>query len=118
MERKFQEMMYTFKYVERNGRAQGNSWSMRQTTVYHQRTTEGTDLWIILHPKTESVFQRRLERLFWDVQSTANVRLNPATVHLLLFSSYIENWRWYLSQLSETFIDAVSLNRILYTRWV
>ena len=110
---KLQEMMYTFKYVERNGRAQGNNWSIRQTTVYYQRTTEGADFWIILHPKPESVFQRRLEKLFSDVQSTASVRLNPATVHLLLFSSYMENWRWYLSQLSETFIDAVSLSQIV-----
>ena len=99
--------MYTLKYVERNGRPQGNNWSIRQTVVYHQHTADNTDTWIILLPKAESVFQRRLATVFSDTRSARAVQLDPTAVHLLLFSSYIENWRWYLGQLSETFLDAV-----------
>ena len=99
--------MYTYKYVERNGRSQGNNWSIRQTIVYHQRAADGMAIWIILHPKSRSVFQGRLFKAFSDMQTAVEIHSDPEILHVMLISSYIENWRWYLSQLSEKFQDAV-----------
>ena len=101
--------MYTLKHVERNNRPQGNNWSTRQTIVYHQKTGEvnGTEIWIFLHPKPESVFHKRIMNGVSDVHKAWQLFSRPLNVHLLLLSCYIENWRWYLAQLSETFADAV-----------
>ena len=101
------ETMYTLKYVEKNGRAQGNIWSIRQTIVYHKHAVDGNDSWILLHPKEGSVFQKRLATALSDIGRAEEIQSDPAVVHLMLFSSYLENWRWYLAQLSETFLNSV-----------
>ena len=106
----FAEMMYTYKYVERNGRSQGNNWSIRQTTVYHQHAADGTDTWIILHPRANSVFETRLFKVLSNADNAAQIQADPNVINLLLLSSYNENWRWYLGQLSETFQNAVWSN--------
>lgn len=101
------EMMYTLKYAEKNGRPQGNPYSIRQTALYHQYTTDGAHMWITLHPKNNSAFYTRLKNVLLANGGVTYLKQNPFGLHVLLLSSYIDNWKRYLSQLSEDFLDSV-----------
>lgn len=101
------EMMYLYKYAERNQRSQGNPWSIRQTIVYQQISREGSHVWIVLHPRVSSVFHTRLQNLLTQPENVKILCKNPGNLHVLLISSYTDNWRWYLEQLGEGFVHTV-----------
>lgn len=100
-------MMYTLKYAEENGRSRGNKYSIRQTAIYHQYSTDDTHLWIILHPKNNTAFYTSLRNALLVNRGVSQLKKNPLGFHALLFSSYAPNWKQYLSHLSQDFLDSV-----------
>ena len=102
------ETMYLYKYAERNQRPNKNPWSIRQTVLYQQVSKDGFHIWIVLHPKINSAFYTRLRDSLLQVESLKALYQNPWNLHLLLISSYTDNWRWHLDQLGGDFVKTVT----------
>lgn len=103
------EMQYRLSYVEEHTRPNSKSWVIRQMGVYHRfYPGSGRSLWIFLHPKPDSLVQRRLETAItqWE-QSRASLK-SWYLVHILVLSSYFNDWRWYLKSLSAQIENIVS----------
>ncbi|KAH6682672.1 hypothetical protein B0J14DRAFT_673055 [Halenospora varia] len=102
------EISYQLRYMENNRRLHGDPWSLRQTGVYHQYSGRGDDdtknLWVLLHPVNESVVCSRLESAASSDLGVEEMKFNPMRLHLLIFSSYIDNWRLYLHDITRQFL--------------
>jgi hypothetical protein len=105
------DITYQVNYVEENLRKSQDKWSFRHTGVYHHHTLQ-FDLFIILHPNNYSVLEGRLLKLLKvdsNTMTESNVsqlnafREDPYRLHLLVMSSFFDNWRWYLRYLGESF---------------
>lgn len=98
-------MSYQLMYVEKNGRKPPKDpWSMRQTGVFHQySSSNNTSLFIFLHPMKNSVAQRRLEALFEKGDRAGALSQEAMDIHVLLFSSYLNNWQVYIEELARIF---------------
>jgi hypothetical protein len=116
---------YQVNYFEKNHRGVNNPWSFRHTGVYHQHSTNG-DLFVILHSNEHPVFEQRLQALV-NVQPSDNAMeteltgpqerpfptnildlcTNPHLLHVLVISSVIDNFRWYLRFISDQWDDEV-----------
>ncbi|KAF2671065.1 hypothetical protein BT63DRAFT_207541 [Microthyrium microscopicum] len=101
---------YLLNYVEENHRNPSKPWSFRRTAVYHDQQAD-FDFFLLLHPNNTDTFSRRVERLFMpsiprevnlDAQKLA---LDPSRLHLLVLSSYVENWRPYITFLADSWED-------------
>ncbi|KUJ18809.1 uncharacterized protein LY89DRAFT_780813 [Mollisia scopiformis] len=103
------ETSYQLRYVERNERAHGDPWSVRQTGVYHKisgvGTTGLTNMWMLLHPMPNSKAYRRLQESTSEDDAGEAVDADPLRLHLLVFSSYIDNWRLYLHDMTRQFLE-------------
>ncbi|KAL1979978.1 hypothetical protein VTN96DRAFT_4843 [Rasamsonia emersonii] len=109
---------YQMNYVEENFRDPHNPWSFRHTGVYHQHQHDDHplqfDLFVLLHPNQSSVLDAQvLEWLGIDpsktplaTSSSTSDMPDPERLHLLVLSSFLDNWRWYLRYLGERFNDA------------
>jgi hypothetical protein len=97
---------YLFRYVEKRG----YSWRMRQTGMYHaySRATD-SNLWIILHPREKSEFQTRLAGLVSEPGTVQALVSQPHRVHALLFTSYFDNFRWWLKEIGDKFSEGVCI---------
>jgi hypothetical protein len=62
-----------------------------------------SNVWIVLHPGQNTIFQTRLENLVTESGSAEAVIAQPTRVHALLFMSYFDNWRWFLQDKGEDF---------------
>jgi hypothetical protein len=100
---------YLLRYVEKNGRSwSSNPWSIRRTGVYHRFCPKTkSSVFIFLHPKEQTKLQERIRSLCTRGESSMPWA-NPMRFHLLLLSSYLDNWRWYLSDLGRDFLKTVS----------
>jgi hypothetical protein len=100
-------MNYLFRYPEEDF---AGIWRIRQTGVYH-RTVDKEDakaeLWILLHPRQDSPFQKTLNA--WAAEQASSLEGNYADLKLssFLFASYFDNWRWYLNDLATEYEAAV-----------
>ena len=95
------DMSYLLRYAEQD--SSGHPWRIRQTGVFHRYCiilNEQSNLWILMHPKPNSKFERAIE----DLDTAFQWRQN---LDFLLFSSYFSNWRWYLENLSAEFESIV-----------
>lgn len=113
------DISYQMNYVEENFRDPHNPWSFRHTGVYHQHQHDDHplqfDLFVLLHPNQSSVLDAQvLEWLGIDpsktplaTSSSTSDMPDPERLHLLVLSSFLDNWRWYLRYLGERFNDAV-----------
>lgn len=102
------DICYLYRYVERNGRSPGNPWSIRQTGVYHRYSpTDVSNFWLLLHPLVDSMAQKRLNKLYSTQNSFVHLKANALGLHILLISSYSDNWRWYLKDLGIAFTKIV-----------
>jgi hypothetical protein len=108
------DIFYQFSYVEQNNRKNGSPWSMRQTGVYHRfsETSKLGDLgaenlWLLLHPMRNSKAQTRLGVAAEKI-GARDMALDPLRLHVLIMSSYIDNWRWYLHDIKRRSIELVS----------
>lgn len=87
--------------MEPNDHAQGEKWSERQIGVYHRFSLAPNtkDIMILLHPMLESKAQKRLDNMFSEGKYNGTSITNPLRLHLLIFSIYMDNWRWYMDEL-------------------
>jgi hypothetical protein len=108
------DMCYLMVYVEETPGKRKASWPVRQTVVFHRFTlsSEG-NLWILIHPTSNSVLQQRLEAFVFGDSSFLE-KAGCLKLHLLAFSSYLENWRWYLKALSDEFEEIVKHLQKIY----
>lgn len=104
---------YQLRYVEPNHREHGRRWSERQVGVYHQRRDESNIL-ILLHALPASRLQARLEEPCYseakDVCTISSHR--PLNIHVIIISTYIDEWRWYLDDIGRACADLASLGLI------
>lgn len=107
------DISYQINYVEENLRKGQDPWSFRHTGVYHRHSPD-LDLFILLHPNQYSVIEARLfQRLGIAPEPTSyqilpNWNFNdqePYRLHLLVLSSFFDNWRWYFRYLGDQFSD-------------
>jgi hypothetical protein len=103
------EICYQFKYPERNNATRGFPWSMRNTEVYNSLSTteRGKCFWLILHPMNAAEAQLRIETEIAGHERGQRLEANPVYLHLLLLTTYIDNWRDFLSYLGEIYQDKV-----------
>lgn len=102
------DMQYLFAYAENNA-AQGNvPWTIRQTCVFHRYNPAGSgNLWIFFHARPRSKMQQQIEA---EITSQhAGVSKRWYSMHLLVLSAYIGNWRWCIRSLGEEIEKTVSL---------
>ncbi|PYI31514.1 hypothetical protein BP00DRAFT_343708, partial [Aspergillus indologenus CBS 114.80] len=108
---------YQINYVEEKHHPRGLLWSWRHTGVYHHHYVssggEQSDLFILLHPTEDGVYERRIQNEL-QLQSTQRIPSEshtdrehrshlPAALHSLALSSFSGNWRWYLRDLGRKF---------------
>lgn len=105
------EISYQFRYAEENRRSPDLPWSVRQTGVYHHHCAEGRfDLFILLHPIEDSLFEQQVTNLAILQSSQAELASlveNPYRLHIMPFALYLDNWRWYFRFLGEQFQEKV-----------
>lgn len=109
--------MYHIRYAEPNGRGGTFPWSIRQTGVYHHshKERDKPDLFIVLQPTKHPSFDNKLSWLAGN-SNEARVGLqalktNPRLWHILLFSTYSADWRWYLRVLGQQCTNKVGYHR-------
>jgi hypothetical protein len=86
--------MYLVRYHELR---EQTSWKLRQTGLYHSYlSATDSNLFILLHPCEDSIFQTRLELIVGDLCRTKDLLARPLAVHELLFEAYSGNWRKFL----------------------
>jgi hypothetical protein len=112
------EMQYRISYVEEVP----GGFATRQTGVYHHFVPNGPgSLWIFLNPRPRSILQTRLEKVARDAHTREISDQEWELMHLLVLSSYLGDWRWYLKSLSaeierivsDDFISKCSLQHCL-----
>lgn len=83
---------------------------MRQVGVYHQHAPmggkPGSSLWIFLHAKPNSAIQNRVE-------SSVVTHNSVLQIHMIVLSTHLKSWRWYLHSLNTEFEKIVSLKQIV-----
>ena len=102
--------MYRLLYIEKNGRrAPRDPWSVRQTGVFHEIQSNHRDnCYILIHPMVNSTVQSRLNGLLTHPNTSQLFNQNPLMIHVLIFSSYLENWQPYMESISQTYKSLVS----------
>lgn len=100
---------YQINYVEENLRDGKDPWSFRHTGIYHHHASD-FDLYVLLHPNQHSVVETRLFQILGIESSTVSHHTRPLDfsqgpyqLHLLLLSSFFDNWRWYFQYLGDRF---------------
>lgn len=109
------DISYQINYVEENLRKGQGPWSFRHTGVYHRHSPD-LDLFILLHPNQYSVIEARLFQRLGIAPETTSYQIlpnwnfddqEPYRLHLLVLSSFFDNWRWYFRYLGDQFSDEV-----------
>lgn len=99
------EMQYRLSYVEEVP----GGFATRQTGVFHRFVPNGPgNLWIFLNPRPKSTLQARLENVVRETDTGRTSRQEWELTHLLVLSSYLGDWRWYLKSLSAEIEHIVS----------
>lgn len=102
-------------YAEKVEEAKPPFWTIRQTGVFHRYDPAARrSIWIILNPMPHSKVQRRLDQAAavgngWGQHSS----IDWHHLHLLVISSYLVNWRWYLNDLNDNISQSVSFEHLL-----
>jgi hypothetical protein len=96
--------------MEPNYRRKGKEgWSLRQTGVYHRyESNTKSSTCFLMHPREESTAQNQLNARFDADGATSLLKNDPLDFHVLLLSSYFENWQLYLNELTKEFKPLVS----------
>ena len=95
------EICYQLKYIEKNDHKQGARWSERQVGVYHRFGKGEKAILILLHTSPSTELQRRIENLFPNEKSSIKELLPPLVLHVLILSTYLDNWRWALQDYAQ-----------------
>ena len=102
--------MYRLLYIEKNGRrAPRDRWSVRQTGIFHNvRLNQQDNCYILIHPMINSAVENRLDGLLTQPNAAQLFDQNPLMIHVLILSSYLENWQPYMETISQTYKSLVS----------
>lgn len=104
------DICYQLRYMEPKEHDQGRRWSERQIGVYHsfdpRRILPATV--ILLHATRSSRLQQRVENAFEDGLFTSEIGSCHMTIHLMILSTYLSKWRWYMDELGLDCLDLVS----------
>lgn len=104
---KIKDIAYILVYTEESRDERRSSWPIRQIGVFHRYMPKSAkSLWIFVNPMVKSIFQKRLESTI--SRRNAPFPLNMMNIHVLVVSSYITNWRWYLNSLNAEFEEIVT----------
>jgi hypothetical protein len=113
------DIFYQFWYVEKNNRKHSDPWSVRQTGVYHRFSTadspQAENLWLLLHPMPNSKAQTRMA-VAAEKLSVVEMARDPLRLHVLIMSSYVDNWRWYLHDIKWRYLVLVCLEETAYIK--
>jgi hypothetical protein len=106
------DIFYQLRYAERNGRKHGDPWSLRQTGVFHRYSMPaegvGQNFCLLLHPMQNSKAQKRISMAAQTGMTTRTIGLDPVRLHVLIMSSYVNNWCWYLRYNTKNYLELVS----------
>ncbi|KAL4802308.1 hypothetical protein BDV18DRAFT_164132 [Aspergillus unguis] len=103
------DMHYRFTYTESyKVRLDGPvKFTERQICVFHRYSPSNNgNLWIFLQAKPHSELQARLEQA---LDTTSEKGTDWFSLHLLVFATYIGNWRWCLQSLGERIEKAADI---------
>src|SRR4051794_14327484 len=102
-------MQYLLSYAEESSAPGSDTWTMRQVGVFHRFVPTGPgSLWVFLHAKPNTRLQQRLEEATSRWEQGAPQEQHWQFMHLLVLSTYLNNWRWYLRSLVADFEKIVS----------
>lgn len=92
------EVAYGLRFIELNGRDDGDPWSMRQCVIYNKtHHTKDTAQWMFFClPK---VLRRQVDDSLDKLQQA--LVLQPFDVHLMLFSTTTDMWRPYFIHITQ-----------------
>ncbi|KAL4942534.1 hypothetical protein BDV06DRAFT_235383 [Aspergillus oleicola] len=96
------DMHYRFTYTDSYRlKVEGpTKFTDRQVCVFHRHNPSGAgNLWIFLHARPRTELQSKLEKTL--AKSPENGDLDWASLHLLVFATYIGNWGWCLRNFGE-----------------
>lgn len=92
--------------MARNGRSQGDPWSLRQTGVYQQFCFKRRcSVWILLQPSDD------MRARLWKGLSSSQQEINgehPLLLHLPIFCTAARNWHDYVKHLQARLVELVS----------
>jgi hypothetical protein len=108
-------MCYLFVYVEESKHGNKKSWPVRQLGVFHRFNPKTkTSLWILLNPMPNSRVQQRLDDSVLQQNWLKDSYPDLQQLHLMVISSYIHNWRWYLDDIGEEFEATVGISQRIF----
>lgn len=89
--------------MERNRYGHGSKWSEQQMGVHHlfHRHRDDHDVLFLLHATLDCKVKTLLHGET-DASSFAldSVLKQPFAIHVLIFSSFLHQWRWYLDDIA------------------
>jgi len=95
----FIDVYYSLRYIEKTGR-DTHPWSMRRMGIYQRYDFDSaSSIWILLQP-----IPKAKELATSSVESKSRLLLLR---HILLCSSKIQNWRYYLKDLQQKIREKV-----------
>ena len=90
--------MYAFKYPEKTNRDTDEPWSIRQTALYHQiQYDDQKSTFFAISPYKNTKGEQRLIRWLQQAAPTENATQDIIRVHSVLFDTYIDGWREYMT---------------------
>ena len=97
--------------MEQKDRDDGKRWSERQVGVYHSFDLRGSNpaSVIVLHAMPSSRLQQRMDDAFRNGYFRKMHGSSHMMLHVLILSTYMNNWRWYMDELGEECLDLVSI---------
>ncbi|RDW62932.1 uncharacterized protein DSM5745_10043 [Aspergillus mulundensis] len=102
------DMQYRFTYPESYKVRGSTKFTKRQISVFHRYSVSGAGtLWIFLNARPNSELQSRLEKVL--TISREDVTPDWFSLHLLVFATYLGNWRGSLQHLGETIEEAADI---------
>ncbi|KAL4904903.1 hypothetical protein BDW74DRAFT_23535 [Aspergillus multicolor] len=102
------DMQYRFTYPEVYRVRGSTKYTKRQISVFHRYSVSGTgSLWIFLNARPDAELQSRLEKIL--AASREDAAPDWFSLHLLVFATYLGNWRGSLQHLGETIEEAADI---------
>jgi hypothetical protein len=94
------ELCYNIRHFERNNRARGDPWSLRQIGIYHNYDAEHqSSVWIILQPSVH--IETHLINALQEIQRLGIPSEAQQYLHVFFFTSVEMNWKEYMESLRE-----------------
>ncbi|KAI1414101.1 hypothetical protein F5Y13DRAFT_21800 [Hypoxylon sp. FL1857] len=97
------EISYLLHFVEENGRARGDPWSLRQTGIYQQvDANNDQSIWVIL--QISKATRERLMKKLHHPELSSQCPDNPMSIHAVLLLATVDNWGAYIEYLRSQLI--------------